>query len=123
MASPRLLLLLPFLYSCAGTGPSRSLASVLAERNLPERSPVVLVDLDDTVENGHVNVERTVIILIEDGNRPDPDREDLPEEVLSRPIPGRGAAWPRILSAYRNGKLKDGATWVISQPAGDARNE
>ncbi len=231
MQSLRLLLLLPCLYSCAGTAPCRSLQSVLAERNLPERSPVVLVDLDDTVyeraigapllgapsalrelardhlvvyltarttyaklpgvtrnrsdsrafleasgfpdgplftssvwnwalrgqgggkvasfrqlrdfgvdrvalavgdrahdleaylENGHVNVERVVIILIEDGNRPDPDREDLPEEVLSRRIPGRGAAWPRILAAYRSGKLDDGTAWVVSQPAGDAQDE
>ena len=227
----RLLLLLPCLSSCAGKAPSRSLPSVLAERNLPERSPVVLVDLDDTVyemavgapllgassalrelardhlviyltarptyaklpgvtrnrsdsrafleangfpdgplftssvwnwtvrgqgggkvaslrqlrdfgvdrvalavgdrahdlkaylENGYVNVERVVIVLIEDDDGPDPDREDLPEEVLSRAIPGRGAAWPRILSAYRSGKLESGAAWVVSQPAGDAPNE
>ena len=50
-------------------------------------------DLEAYLENGHVSVEKVVIILIEDDNRLDPDREDLPEEVLSRPIPGRGPAW------------------------------
>lgn len=231
MPNLRLLLLLPFLSSCAGTAPSRSLPAVLADRNLPERSPVVLVDLDDTVyeravgapllgapdalrelardhlvvyltarptyaklpgvtrnrsdsrafleangfpdgplftssvwnwtlrgqgggkvasfrqlrdfgvdrialavgdrahdlkaylENGYVSVERIVIILIEDGDRPDPDRGDLPEEVLSRPIPGHGAAWPRILSAYRSGKLADGVAWIVSQPTRDAQKK
>ena len=51
MTSPRLLLLLalPILAGCAGTAPSRSLHSIFAERGLPERSPVVLVDLDDTI--------------------------------------------------------------------------
>lgn len=225
MQSSRLLLLLPLLAGCSGTAPSRSLPAILEERDLTERAPIVLVDLDDTIyekalgsamagapealrelardhlivyltartthakvpglthnrrdsraflerdgfpagplftssvwnwlvrgqgggkmesfrqlrefgvervalavgdrphdleaytENGHVAVERTVIILIEDGENPDRDRGDLPRGVLSRPVPGTGAAWPRILSAYRSGKLTKGS-WVASQPTG-----
>lgn len=223
MPSFRLLLALSLLAGCAGTAPSRSLPSLLAEQGLPERAPVVLVDLDDTVyekaarasmlgapeallelsrdhlvvyltarptyakvpglthnrrdsrefleqagfpdgplftssvwnwmvhgqgggkvesfrqlrefgvdrvalavgdrphdleaylENGHVTVERAVIVLIENGDLLDPDRADLPPEALTRSIPGSGAAWPRILDAYRSEALRDGAAWVVSQ--------
>lgn len=37
------------LASCVGTGPARPLSSILAERGLDAASPVVLVDIDDTI--------------------------------------------------------------------------
>lgn len=229
MPSSRLLLALSLLAGCSGTAPSRCLTSLLAERRLSERAPVVLVDLDDTIyekdagasmrgapealrelatdhlvvyltarptyakvpglthnrldskefleqegfpdgplftssvwnwmvrgqgggkvesfrqlrefgvdrvalavgdrphdleaylENGHVTVERAVIILIEDTDLQDPDRAGLPPETLSRSLPGSGAAWPRIVGAYRSGALRDGGAWVVSQSAAETR--
>lgn len=219
------LLAFALLEGCCGTGPSRSLSGILAEAQLPERPPVVLIDLDDTVyekdagrplagapaalrelardhlvvyltarptyaklpwvthnrcdsvtflvengfpdgplftssvwnwlvlgqgggkvaslrqlrdfgvdrvalavgdrphdveaylQNGHVTVERVVIVLIEDSAHPDPDREDLSADVLSRRIGGDGPVWPRIRSAYRGGELEAGGVWIVSQPA------
>jgi hypothetical protein len=209
---------------CTGTGPSRSLASILAEQGLEDDAPVILVDIDDTIyERGHdlpmrgaadslqelsedhlivyltarptyaklpglthnrgdsrefleehgfpdaplftsslcnlvllgrgdgkvaslaqlreygvetislavgdrphdlraymenesITVERCVIILIEDADRPDRDRERLPVQILEREIPGHGPAWPRIQSAYESGALEGQGAYVVSQP-------
>ena len=71
-------------------------------------------DLDVYLHNGHVEVVRAVIILIEE-SEVDPDREELPPEVLEHVLPGSGDAWPRLLAAYREGTLPSGGTRVIAQ--------
>jgi hypothetical protein len=73
-------------------------------------------DLEVYINNEHVTVERAVIILIEDDTHRDPDREELPPSILSREIAGSGAAWPRILSAYRGGELPRGGRVIVSEP-------
>ena len=73
-------------------------------------------DLQAYLHNGHVNVDRAVIILIEDNDHPDPDRSGLPRAEVPRTIPGSGPAWPRILKAYRQGQLDGARSWTIAQP-------
>ena len=73
-------------------------------------------DLSAYVHNGHVEVERAVIILIEAPGQPDPDRDGLPRGDIPRWIPGSGPAWPRIVAAYRAGQLDGAQTWTIAQP-------
>jgi hypothetical protein len=73
-------------------------------------------DLHAYLHNGSVDVERAVIILIEDAEHADPDRERLPRGDVPRSIPGTGPAWPRILKAYRAGELDGSPSWMIAQP-------
>ncbi len=73
-------------------------------------------DLEVYLHNEHVTVERAVIILIEGAGHVDPDRGDLPAAIVERSIEGDGAAWPRIIAAYREGLLPRGRSWVVSQP-------
>lgn len=60
--------------------------------------------------------EHVVIVLVEDEEHPDRDRAGLPGELLEHAIAGSGAAWPRILAAYRAGDLADAVGWAVSQP-------
>ena len=75
-------------------------------------------DLEAYRNNGHVDIQRTVILLIEEPDAPDPDRAALPKELLSGEIPGSGAAWTRVVAAYRKGQLARRGVWTVSQPAG-----
>ena len=72
-------------------------------------------DLDAYLNNPHVAVEHVVVILIEDTDRVDRDRVDLPEQALANRLQGSGPAWPRILDAYRRGELRGQHSWTISQ--------
>ena len=80
-------------------------------------------DYDAYKHNGHVAVDRIVILLIEDAEHLDEDRDGLSEETLSHPISGSGAAWPRIRATYRDGTLDSHRSWIVSQPPpGDEAN-
>ena len=74
---------------------------------------------DAYLHTGHVIVERSAIVFIEDPGQSDPDRRKVHSEFRDRAIPGHGDAWPRIRKTYAKGEQDPALVWVVLQHRND----